>query len=114
MYAAILEEWGFEVGGAYLVHIGPGDEEAKLIKVKDMRKYILQALKDDNQLIHYNGAYHSDYYQGILWYVQQSKPLMKVTTISTVSQSKVNKLEKEHLGKADFIICVTESMTSTH
>ena len=40
MYAAILEEWGFEVGGAYLVHIGPGDEEATLIKVKDMREYI--------------------------------------------------------------------------
>ena len=33
---------GFEVGGAYLVHIGPGDEEATLIKVKDMREYIHQ------------------------------------------------------------------------
>ena len=40
MYAAILEEWGFEIAGAYLVHIGPGDEDAQLIKVKDMRKHI--------------------------------------------------------------------------
>ena len=96
-------------------HMGGGNMlEAQALKDATMAKYILQALKDDNQLIHYNGAYHSDDYQGILWYVQQSKPLMKVTTISTVSQSKVNKLEKEHLGKADFIICVTESMTSTH
>ena len=38
MYALILEEWGFEVGGAYLVHIGPGDEEAELYKVVDMRE----------------------------------------------------------------------------
>jgi ATP-dependent exoDNAse (exonuclease V) beta subunit len=37
LYALILEEWGFEIGGAYLVHIGPDDEEAKLYKVKDMR-----------------------------------------------------------------------------
>lgn len=37
MYALILEEWGFEIGGAYLVHIGPGDEESKLYKVVDMR-----------------------------------------------------------------------------
>jgi len=37
MYAAILEEWGFEIGGAYLVHIGPGDEDAQLYKVVDMR-----------------------------------------------------------------------------
>ena len=44
--AAILEEWGFEVGGAYLIHIGPGDEEAKLIKVKDMRKYIRKYFTD--------------------------------------------------------------------
>jgi uncharacterized iron-regulated protein len=96
-------------------HMGGGHMlEAQALKDATMAKYILQALKDDNQLIHYNGAYHSDYYQGILWYIQQSKPLIKVTTISTVSQSKVNKLEKEHFGKADFIICVTESMTSTH
>jgi ATP-dependent exoDNAse (exonuclease V) beta subunit len=40
IYAAILEEWGFDVAGAYLVYIGPGDEEAELIKVKDMRPYI--------------------------------------------------------------------------
>ena len=38
MYALILEEWGFQVGGAYIVHIGPGDEEAELYKVVDMRE----------------------------------------------------------------------------
>jgi ATP-dependent exoDNAse (exonuclease V) beta subunit len=37
LYALILEEWGFQVGGAYIVHIGPGDEEAELYKVVDMR-----------------------------------------------------------------------------
>jgi ATP-dependent exoDNAse (exonuclease V) beta subunit len=37
MYALILEEWGFDIGGAYLVHIGPGDEDAELYKVVDMR-----------------------------------------------------------------------------
>jgi ATP-dependent exoDNAse (exonuclease V) beta subunit len=40
MYAAILEEWGFEIGGAYLVHIGPGDEDAQMYKVVDMRDNI--------------------------------------------------------------------------
>jgi len=37
-YALILEEWGFEVGGAYLVHIGPNEEDAVLHKVVDMRE----------------------------------------------------------------------------
>jgi ATP-dependent exoDNAse (exonuclease V) beta subunit len=46
MYASILEEWGFEVGGAYLVHIGPDDEEAKLYKVIDMRDIIKNYFSD--------------------------------------------------------------------
>lgn len=40
MYAAILEEWGFEIGGAYLVHIGPGEEEARIHKAHDLRGII--------------------------------------------------------------------------
>ncbi len=45
LYALILEEWGFEIGGAYLVHIGPGEEEAELFKVKDMRKQLIEYLE---------------------------------------------------------------------
>ena len=37
LYTLILEEWGFEIAGGYLVHIGPGDDPAKLYKVIDMR-----------------------------------------------------------------------------
>jgi len=66
--------------------------------------------------LHFNGAFHSDYYQGILWYLTQSTTAsqFKYLTISTVSQKNINTLEKEHLGKADFIICVPENMTKTH
>lgn len=47
-YALILEEWGFEVGGAYLVHIGPGEEEAELYKVRDVR-HTLKKFLENNQ-----------------------------------------------------------------
>jgi ATP-dependent exoDNAse (exonuclease V) beta subunit len=40
LYAAILEQWGIDIAGAYLVYIGPGDDDARLIKVKDMRPII--------------------------------------------------------------------------
>jgi hypothetical protein len=46
MYAAILEEWGFEIGGAYLVHIGPGEEDAQMYKVVDMRNNIKKFFGD--------------------------------------------------------------------
>jgi ATP-dependent exoDNAse (exonuclease V) beta subunit len=47
LYSLILEEYGFEIGGAYLVHIGPDDEPANLYKVIDMR---------DNLKIFLNGS----------------------------------------------------------
>jgi len=36
LYALILKEWGFDVAGGYLVHIGPDDDEAKMYKCLDM------------------------------------------------------------------------------
>lgn len=49
MYALILEEWGFEVGGAYLVHIGPEDEDAQIYKVVDMREKLRNYLNGSVQ-----------------------------------------------------------------
>jgi ATP-dependent exoDNAse (exonuclease V) beta subunit len=40
LYSLILEEWGFNVDGAYLVHIGPNDEPAKVHKIVDMREQL--------------------------------------------------------------------------
>lgn len=37
LYALILEEWGFDIRGGYLVHFGP-DSEAKIYKSQDMRE----------------------------------------------------------------------------
>jgi hypothetical protein len=61
-----------------------------------------------------NGSYHSDFYQGIVWYIQQAQPDAPILTISTVTQENIGKLDEENLGKADFIICVPESLTKTH
>jgi ATP-dependent exoDNAse (exonuclease V) beta subunit len=40
LYALILKEWGFDVAGGYLVHIGPDDDEAKMYKCIDMTKIL--------------------------------------------------------------------------
>jgi hypothetical protein len=49
-----------------------------------------------------------------MWYLQQNNPRMKITTIATVSQADVSKLDGENKQIADFIICVDENMTTTH
>lgn len=88
--------------------------KAQSIKDATMGHSIAQYISDSTIFIHYNGAFHSNYYEGILWYLNQYSDSFNALTISTVSQSDVGKLEKEHKGKADYIICVDEDMTSTY
>ena len=95
-------------------HMGANMVEAQAIKDATMAKFILAAMQKDTKILHFNGAFHSDYKQGILWYIWKEKPETKIMTISTVTQNNIYKLEKENVGKADFIICVPETMTRTH
>lgn len=39
LYSLILEEWGFDIRGAYLVHIGP-DSEAVIHKAIDLKEHL--------------------------------------------------------------------------
>ncbi|MCU0375928.1 MAG: ChaN family lipoprotein [Chitinophagaceae bacterium] len=95
-------------------HGGENLPKAQAIKDATMAYFSLKAWQPGKLLIHYNGAYHSDYYEGIMWYLRQANAALRIATISTVSQNDILRLEKEHLGKADFIICVDEEMTTTY
>ncbi|MDG1332259.1 MAG: ChaN family lipoprotein [Crocinitomicaceae bacterium] len=95
-------------------HGSPALVKAQAIKDATMAHSIAPYLSDSTTFIHYNGAFHSDYYEGILWYLNQYAESFTALTISTVTQANVRKLEKEHVGKADFIICVDEDVTTTY
>ena len=105
-YASMLE-----MGGG---HGGENLPKAQAVKDATMAHWIVQNRAEDQLFVHYNGAFHSDNYEGTVWYVKQQKPDWKVVTFSTVMQADLSKLDKESKGKADFIICVPENMTSTH
>lgn len=96
---------------------GHGSEllvKAQAIKDATMAHFILKNYQKDQLFIHYNGAYHSDNYEGILWYLKKENEQLKYGTISTVSQDNIGKLESENKDKADFIICVDAKMTTTY
>ncbi len=95
-------------------HGSPRLVKAQAMKDATMAWSIVNHLPEGALFIHYNGSYHSDYHEGIGWYLKQYKPSLKVKTVTTVSQSDLKKLDKENLGKADFIIVVDEDMTSTY
>ncbi len=106
----------YTMGGHMGVNMGMNMVESQAFKDATMAQFIMAnpGRKEGTVHLHFNGAFHSDFHQGILWYVQQKQVNIRVLTISTVTQEDVRKLDKEHLGRADFIICVPESMTRTH
>lgn len=95
-------------------HGTPELVKAQAIKDASMAHFILENFKEGHLFIHYNGAFHSDFYEGILWYLKNQRDDLRYGTISTVSQSTVNGLEEKNKNKADFIICVDSNMTTTY
>ncbi len=87
--------------------------QAQALKDATMAHFILEQVKQGKKLLHINGAYHSDNFEGIGWYLKQGQPQLKTGTITTVLQEDLDKLSKENKAKADFIIVVPASMTRT-
>lgn len=95
-------------------HGGPNMPKAQASKDATMAYFILQNFKPGYLFIHYNGAFHSENYDGINWYLKRKQPELKYATITTVSQKNIKELLAENKGKADYIICVDEDMTNTY
>ena len=95
-------------------HGSPRLVMAQAIKDATMAHFILANYRQGNLFIHYNGSFHSDYHEGIGWYLKQQNPALACSTVTTVSQEDTGKLSDENKGKADFIICVDENMTTTY
>jgi len=87
---------------------------AQAIKDATMAHFILKNSNPQTTFLHYNGSYHSDNYEGIIYYLKQKVESKKIGSITTVSQDDINALEAQHLKKSDFIICVKSNFTNTH
>jgi len=95
-------------------HSGVNLPKAQAIKDATMAYFILQNYTPGSLFIHFNGSYHSDNYEGILWHLKNKRPELHYGTITTVSQKDISKLLAENIGRADFIICVPDDMTTTY
>jgi len=88
--------------------------KAQASKDATMAYFILKYFVPGSLFIHYNGSYHSENHDGIVWYLKQARPELNIVTVTTVSQKDIKKLLAENKGKADYIICVDEDMTNTY
>ncbi len=108
-YKAMLEMEGVPAHGM------ENFPKAQAIKDATMAHFIIQNLPPEGVFIHFNGAYHSNNDEGIVWYLHQyaNEPL-SVMTVSTVEQEGTEQLDERHQGLADFIIVVPATMTKTY
>lgn len=88
--------------------------KAQASKDATMAWSISQHWKKGRIFLHFNGSYHSDNKEGIVWYLAKYEPKAKVATIAFISQESIDALGEEALGQADYIIVAPEAMTKTY
>ena len=88
--------------------------KAQAIKDATMGYSIAENIKPGYLFLHFNGEYHSENKEGILWYLDRYRPALTVKTISTVFQDNIDNLEDGNKTKADYLIVVPEDMTRTY
>lgn len=86
--------------------------KAQAIKDATMAHFILK--NKTGKFLHFNGSYHSQNKEGIVWYLQKADPNLKIATIHSLEQENIDKLEEDNKNTADFIICIPADMTKTY
>ncbi|MCX6252436.1 MAG: ChaN family lipoprotein [Bacteroidetes bacterium] len=110
-YKNMLDMMGPE---AAAMHMGDNIAKAQAIKDATMGQTLFKNLDFGQTILHFNGSYHSDNYEGIVWYLKEFNKRtsidLKILTISSVEQADLDDLSNENLHRADFILCFPEDM----
>lgn len=88
--------------------------QAQAIKDATMAHFITQNLQKEWLFLHFNGSFHSENHDGIVWYIEQYSPEAKLKTITTVTQKNISELSSKNKNKADYIIVIDDDVTTTY
>ena len=87
---------------------------AQASKDATMAHFSLKNFSPGDLLFHFQGSYHSNYNQGIIWWINKIQPGINIKSITTVMQSEWDKMSKEDKSEiANYIIVVPDNMTRT-
>ena len=95
-------------------HGGKNLPKAQAIKDATMAYFLLQNRAEEELMVHLNGTYHSDNFEGILWYVNLYQQGLNLLTLKTVTQNQLEKLEEDYLQTANFILVVDEDVADSY
>lgn len=87
-------------------HADENMPKAQAIKDATMAHFIKENSKNGKLFLHFNGSYHSNNFEGIVWYLKYYNNSLKISTITMVDSEDIMKFDKENLGLANFIIVI--------
>ena len=80
--------------------------EAQALKDATMAEAILKHHEKGTPVLHINGTYHSDNFEGISWYLKRAKKDLIIVTVSTIAQNDLSAPLEENKMKADFLLVI--------
>lgn len=89
-------------------------QTAQASKDATMAHFSLKNYNPGDFLFHFEGSYHSNYEQGIIWWINKIQPGLKIKSITTLTVSEWEEMtDEEKATIANYIIVVADSMTQT-
>lgn len=89
-------------------------QTAQASKDATMAHFSLKNYNPGDFLFHFEGSYHSNYEQGIIWWINKIQPGLKIKSITTVTASEWEEMtDEEKATIANYIIVVADTMTQT-
>ena len=89
-------------------------QTAQAAKDATMAHFSLKNFKKGDFYFHFNGSYHSNYDQGIIWWINKIHPGLNIKSITTVTESEWKEMTpKEKNEIAEYILVVADDMTQT-
>lgn len=108
-YAEMAEHMGGHVPDNML-----NIQASQASKDATMAHFSLKNFGEGDLLLHFQGSYHSDNRQGIIWWVEQLNPDINIKSITTTTMKEWDEMSEEEINAiADYIIVVADNMTST-
>lgn len=88
--------------------------KAQASKDATMAYFILKSWSKGKVFLHYNGSYHSNNFEGIVWYLKKQNPDLKILTIATTEEADLAAPKEAKPNLADYVLTIPADMTKTY
>lgn len=100
-----------DVMGAHVPDNMLNIQTAQASKDATMAHFSLKNFNQGDLLFHFEGSYHSNYDQGIIWWINKIQPGLNIKSITTVTQSEWDEMtDAEIAAIAEYIIVVDDNI----